>query len=545
MEAEAGHTEPGGFPVASRVVPIRLGGKFDRINRIYWIKKEDRMLPINRQLTIPLCYVFLVLATTSANAQEAPPEETKAQAFEVHTMPAPSPSLKYRLTWRFVERCPGNAALRYSALAAEHERDVAALLRNRQESRSEEPIEYDREVGEWMELPLEEFPVEKAKAFLKQYGPITRRLEEATRMEKCDWEHPVHTQGVVSILLPEIQYLRQFARLLALETRIAIVEKRYDDAVRGIKTIIELGRHAASPPILISKLVGTAIIGIGLEELALLSQQPDAPNLYWALATLPRPLVDYRPAYETEQDMLYSMMPPLFDLEKNPPQGRQEWANFLRTFSDRMQQIQGGHRPDLPNVVIAGLVISQYPRAKEGLAAAGFSSRQIAEMSVCEAVSRHAIGDFVRTRDDLFRWMTLQYPEAKPFLDREDQKLQKRSRASAGMFVAALLLPAITHCRDAEIRVDRRANMLLIVHAVREYAATHEGALPQTIGEMKDVIILDDPATGEPFGYRVEDGKAIIEADISKNRPRSFEPNRYEVRIVGEASSSDAEDSRK
>ena len=358
------------------------------------------MFPINCRLTIPVCCaLFLTLVAASAKTGETAPDEGQTQTFKVRAVPAPSPSLKYRLTWRFVERRPGNAALRYGVLAADHMRDVTNLLRSPRPSSSTKPIEYDEKVAEWMELPLEEFPLARAKAFLKQYAPITRKLEEATRMEECDWEYPVHTEALMSILLQEVQYLRHFARIEALETRIAIVEKRYDDAVRGIRTLIELGRHAATPPILVSKLVGTAIIGIGLEELALLSRQPDAPNLYWALATLPRPLVDYRPAYEAEQDVLYSLMPPLFELEKNPPQGRQEWAGFLRTLSDRMAGIQGGFRPDLPNAAIAAFIISQYPQAKRGLATAGFSSDRIARMSVCEAVLRHFIGEYARERD--------------------------------------------------------------------------------------------------------------------------------------------------
>ena len=45
-------------------------------------------------------------------------------------------------------------------------------------------------------------------------------------------------------------------------------------------------------------------------------QQPAAPNLYWALATLPRPLIDFRPALEEESNFLYLQFPELKDLDK-------------------------------------------------------------------------------------------------------------------------------------------------------------------------------------------------------------------------------------
>ena len=48
-----------------------------------------------------------------------------------------------------------------------------------------------------------------------------------------------------------------------------------------------------------------------LDRVEELISQPGAPNLYWALTALPRPLVSMREALETEQRMGENMVPEL------------------------------------------------------------------------------------------------------------------------------------------------------------------------------------------------------------------------------------------
>ena len=40
-----------------------------------------------------------------------------------------------------------------------------------------------------------------------------------------------------------------------------------------------------------------------------LIQQPGSPNLYWALSELPRPIVDFRAAYEAEMNVALPAKP--------------------------------------------------------------------------------------------------------------------------------------------------------------------------------------------------------------------------------------------
>jgi hypothetical protein len=59
------------------------------------------------------------------------------------------------------------------------------------------------------------------------------------------------------------------------------------------------------------------------------------------------------------------------------------------------------------------------------------------------------------------------------------------------------------------MRHDRRIAGLRAVEALRLYAASHEGKLPEALSQVKEVPVPDDPATGKPFEYR-RDGVAAL-----------------------------------
>ena len=92
---------------------------------------------------------------------------------------------------------------------------------------------------------------------------IRRAADRDTCRFQRDWTRPSF-----DMLLPEMQSLRNAARLLVLETRREAADGNAEDALRDVARIQRIGRHAASEPILISNLVGIAIDTMALETLA-------------------------------------------------------------------------------------------------------------------------------------------------------------------------------------------------------------------------------------------------------------------------------------
>ena len=91
---------------------------------------------------------------------------------------------------------------------------------------------------------------------------IRRAADRDTCRFQRDWTRPSF-----DMLLPEMQSLRNAARLLVLETRREAADGNAEDALRDVARIQRIGRHATSEPILISNLVGIAIDTMALETL--------------------------------------------------------------------------------------------------------------------------------------------------------------------------------------------------------------------------------------------------------------------------------------
>ena len=63
------------------------------------------------------------------------------------------------------------------------------------------------------------------------------------------------------------------------------------------------------------------------------------------------------------------------------------------------------------------------------------------------------------------------------------------------------LEPAHDRTRLITKRLDNHVNAFQVVEALRHYAATHEGQLPQTLSDIKDIAVPNDLISGEAFEY--------------------------------------------
>lgn len=108
---------------------------------------------------------------------------------------------------------------------------------------------------------------DEATAQLARHAGTLDLIRRAADRDRCrftrDWSRPS-----IDMLLPEVQDMRNQARLLALAARRAAAEGRHADALADIVRLQRLGRHAAAEPILISYLVGLALDRLALVELA-------------------------------------------------------------------------------------------------------------------------------------------------------------------------------------------------------------------------------------------------------------------------------------
>jgi hypothetical protein len=102
---------------------------------------------------------------------------------------------------------------------------------------------------------------------LSRHAATLDTIRRAADRENCrftrDWTRPS-----IDMLLAELQSLRLAGRFLALAARRAAAEGRIEEALADTVRVQRIGRHAATEPILISQLVGTALDAVALDTLA-------------------------------------------------------------------------------------------------------------------------------------------------------------------------------------------------------------------------------------------------------------------------------------
>jgi hypothetical protein len=429
-----------------------------------------------------------------------------AQPKELSFSPAaaPAPALRYRLLPISSELRPGNAAPVY--------------LRLRHEQQDETWTQIQEKHDAWNLLPLEKLPAREAREFVDRYRTLTNLLRLGAWREECDWGYPLAEQRreQIFILLPDSQSMRQLARLLQLKARVEIAEHAYDQAIDTIETGIAMGRHVSSAPFIVNGVAAAGICLGMLDRAEELISQPDAPNLYWALTALPRPLVSLRRGLETDQRLGENMVPELSQIDES--RSRAEWGVLVEKLyaelRDLAKNLTGDPQVNAKLSALLALDLDSF--RTESLATSRdylqnnrpIDARRLKLMSDDEVVARGLVAQYRDLRDDFFKFSYLPWRDAKA----RTKEVEKRLKAitKGPLAVLAEIQPNLPAFLDAEARCDRRVATLRVMEAIRLSMATHGSQLPDALGSITEVPIPDDPATGKPFDYKHDGDDAIL-----------------------------------
>lgn len=154
----------------------------------------------------------------------------------------------------------------------------------------------DDQIRKWLDMPIEQLPLDEVEEALSKYTESLKAAARAAKCRQCDW--PEYTPGM------EVKYLEEYRRIafaLRLWARLEIANEGYEGAILALQTAFGMSRHIGQAPTIIQVLVGTAVGGLACRQVAEFVQGVDAPNLYPALAKLPKPFVQMEKALETER----------------------------------------------------------------------------------------------------------------------------------------------------------------------------------------------------------------------------------------------------
>ena len=404
----------------------------------------------------------------------------------VRPMPAPKPALRYQLLPALKDMSPGNPIQSYMKCMMEQKNFLfdAEAFQNR---------------AKLLSMPLKELPVQE----LEDDGRFAlKQADWAARLDAPDWQILLKLKADgIGVLLPEVQQLRGLSRAVHVRFRAEIAQCRFDDAIRTANTLFAISRHLGEHPTLIGELVGMAIASVAISGLEEMLEQPGCPNLFWALTTLPCPLISLDKGMEGERVMHQWVFR---DLNDGAPMSKDQLDKFVAD-TDKNLDLGDGElrRPGVRAWLNA--------RSKDE-AMINAARRRLVEYGLFEERVRRFPADQVILLDEK-RELEVRFDDdiktlKLPFWQVEALTAPIKSKSPPALF-ADELVPALRSVRLAQTRVDQRIALLRHIEALRLHAAEHNGALPAKLSDVS-VPLPVDPVTGKPFRYEVTGNAAHL-----------------------------------
>ncbi len=445
----------------------------------------------------------------------------------------PDPLLRYRLNVMSTEKEPGNAAPLYVEALAELEKVRGRKMENLYKTEAYRKLDPDKDWEAIMKLKFKAFPLypywnsdhyveitpQEEQDLYESTSDVYRLLEKASRKRYYDWNDSFEFKGIAT-MLPHIQDSRTLARYLGGKADWEIRCGKYDEAVKTIRLGLALGEHIreSSPfNVLVTQLVGIAITGIFQAQIEHIVAQPDAPNLYPALTQLYiRPDSMLQSVY-AEQVWLFSSMkaPGIIETinEATPEESKNVLEDLLSTFIFGVedQNFAGFLGTEQGrSLALSVTCLMGYPHGKDRLLEQGLSETEIDALSTYQIVAPMILEEIKRVYDLLF--VSMAFPPGESHTAIVFDENQLRDVTSPAKVILSLMLPATEAAKMAFLRQQQAYDRLKIIEAIRFYASVHDGKLPESLEDIKEIPVPKiDVATGKPFGYRVEGDKALLD----------------------------------
>jgi hypothetical protein len=253
------------------------------------------------------------------------------------------------------------------------------------------------------------------------------------------------------------------------------------------------------------------------EALQLL-QHPTTPNLYWAFASLPNPIVDLRKSLAFERQLLFEQVKVLREVDEAPRN-----AGYWQDFIDRMlPQIhgldfmpEGGLPKDAEGsrAVVVATIAAGYPGAKRYLIEEiGMDRDKVEGYTTAQTFFLAVKRFYEQTRDDQVKWNNVPFAQASAnsqYKSLGDGMRDDSQRIGWCSVPTTTILASFGAVRSAQNRTQQTIAILQTLEAIRMHGAQSGGRLPDSLQSLS-VPVPADPFTGKPLLYELSGDKAIL-----------------------------------
>ena len=380
--------------------------------------------------------------------------------------------------------------------------------------------ETDGKVDDWYSLDTKtaDIPLDQLKKYSGYFDNIVNNhLRRASMCRNADWGLAVEDlrgMEAIEFLLPSVQETRSMARALQLQLRLAIIEKRFDDAVELLRMTYQLGQDVNEFGVLVTSLVGCSEVNIANGGVLQFISTEGSPNLYWALAELPTPIIDQRFATRLDLSMPMRIFPELMDI-RNVTHSKDEWKRLLRQYTEDASKLRemvknspNPQRSTNGDVMSLGFGLAGYSGAKKRMVQRGYTEDQIKLMCVSQVILMDAAFDIEHFSQAFEKTYYVPFEKSQEAANRIRQTIDDAAKTRLGAMITDILAPPTLVVREAGIRSDAGIHRLMVVESLRNHAAVH-GEFPESL-ESLELPVRVNPMTGKPFTYSLENGTAVI-----------------------------------
>jgi hypothetical protein len=441
--------------------------------------------------------------TTQSSTQPAP----DVRSFELNPVAPPTPALKYQLLFDSSDRYPGNAAIVY----------MQAILF----LRADTPEKAEKALDAYEAKDLKTF---NSLADSLDLPSLFEELDVAGRRETCDWDPPMRERGSLT-LLPQLQHLAHgITNTMKVRALRQMEQGKLDDALATLRLGYEASDKVGREPILVSALVSNAMTTRLNDVLARLMTHPSSPNLYWALSTFPPRRSILRRAWDQEYGWLYMCSPNLNKARLGQELSADQWRRILIDDMVPFYQTYENYRPTgvRPHPHPINDAPPQTLRAAQQLYAQThhISPEQAATVDRAIVLGSYYLREYQALADEVGKLRGLPYPEVIARSRELTSKLAQARKEQASNPLLELV-ENLQRAVSTFARSDRQLAALTAVEAIRSYAAANGGALPKRLEDVTETPVPENPATGRPFEYRVENETATL-SDTQSDVPMTY-----------------------
>ncbi len=453
---------------------------------------------------------------------------------DIELTPAAVPelALSYSLLPDPALALPGNSAAFYREALLELQRTLAtqrSLL---------------SDMAAWQDLRPARLPTDRARLVVREFSGVLELLQAGGRRIDTDWGmledraasrwHP----ALLELRFTDAIELSRCLALIDLKCRLAMAEGDYAEAERwlqcGWRLAHDIGRR---------RRLNDQITAAGLGNRMLVTARhwigsPGSPNLFWALARLELPIGDSKRALDYELRIPELLIGGSDDVLW--ARSKEEWNAIYRRLT---QAVTGGDRRE--EAVLRLTLIQLYPLAKRELRSWGYQPDQLARLPVRGIVLLHQYHVARYNRHALAKWLALPEPACSDGVRRTLRQLREEGWVGAGITAKGVprrdWLDRVAHSaeqathyyftvRDSQQLLHAKRNALMVVEALRHFAAQHDGTLPQRLEEITSLPVPINPLTRQAFGYRrLSDHTAEVLIDGDENAKENLATGAWRI----------------